>query len=71
LYALNLDADGNRVSEPRRYGYFLKTRTMAGRARIEWRSGDMPLGMRRAVREQLVSALVALDANIAAEMDCG
>jgi hypothetical protein len=64
LYALNLDSQGRRATELRRYGYFLKTRTMAGRARIFWNSQDMPLSMLQAVREQLVSALADLDEHL-------
>jgi hypothetical protein len=63
--ALNLDENGNRVEEPRQYGYFIKIRTMGGRARINWATHDMPLAVKRAVRKQLVSALDALDRDIA------
>jgi hypothetical protein len=61
---LNLDPEGNRVDDPRKYGYFVKTRTMAGRARIFWNSQDMPLEMLQSVREQLASALADLDEHL-------
>lgn len=64
-FALNLDESGNRAEEIRRYGCFVKERTMHGRARIKWTSQDAPLHVLRAVREQMAAALADVDAMIA------
>jgi len=68
LYALNLDAEGNRVEDPhqRRYGLFYKTRTIGGRGHLVWTTQDMPVQMARAVRAQLLAGLATVDAYLAA-----
>ena len=65
-YALNLDEGGNRAEEIRRYGCFVKTRSMLGDRNIRWTSQDAPLYVLRAVREQMAAALADVDAMIAA-----
>jgi len=55
--AMNLDEDGNRVSDPVIYGSFLKTRFAGGKAGIHWTSEPSPEHILRAIEEQLRIAL--------------
>lgn len=57
LGELNFDVHGNRVTEPKLYGAFLKTRTQNARGRMEWTAQDMPVHMLPGLIAQVAAAL--------------
>jgi hypothetical protein len=54
---MNLDADGNRVVEPVRYGVFVRVRRCLGDRNIQWERFDAPIHVKRAVLAQLEQAV--------------
>ena len=64
-----MDADGNRVAEPVRYGVFVKVRRCLGDRNIQWTKFESPIHVKRAVQAQLEQALRDVRVLIEADSD--
>ena len=69
LRAMNFDEEGKRISDPKLYGFFVKTKTIVPGVRgLRWQTYDMPPRMLLGMRAQLTAALELLDRQVTANI---